>query len=183
MHVHLGWWGIVPRTRRLVPHNMEGQMASRYPRPARYRRNPKGSITMNNLELGGIILKRLVLEGITYDFIFKRIGVFYDKILVVAWKTKLHTSNSILTSCLLWLLGIHIHVSGALSLKILKIISNDNDMSGMLSRSFKRGKYFTANQSLIYLFDNTFSLPHNTSWIEYQLLPNIISWVMSCMST
>ena len=57
--------------------------------------NPKGRLTMNDLELAGVVLEWLVLECLIPDLIFKSIlGINCDNSTAVTWITKVRTSKS-----------------------------------------------------------------------------------------
>ena len=78
--------------------------------------NPEGSITINDLELAGMVLGWLVLEATGWDLTFKHVDLFCDNVSAVAWANKGHTSRSTIAACLLRLLSVRQRVRQVSSL-------------------------------------------------------------------
>ena len=57
--------------------------------------NLNGTITMNDLELAGMIIEWLVLEFLVDDLVFKRVGLNCDNLNAVNWTNKYQTAKSI----------------------------------------------------------------------------------------
>ena len=57
--------------------------------------NPEGKITMNDLELAGVVLGWLVLEKLVPNLRFKHVGMNCDNTTAVAWSNKYRTAKSI----------------------------------------------------------------------------------------
>ena len=71
--------------------------------------NPTGDLTINDLELAGLVLNWLALEcqkGV--PLAYHHIRTFCDNTSAVSWTHKLRTSKSIVAGCLLCMLGLHI---------------------------------------------------------------------------
>eukprot|EP00957_Ditylum_brightwellii_P166750 12692930-Ditylum_brightwellii.AAC.2 len=83
--------------------------------------NQTGTLYINNLKLSGLVLGWLMLEWDQGNIRTKHIGMFCDKVSAVNWAAKLRTSRSIATACLLRVLGLRMHVSGASLLTPLSI--------------------------------------------------------------
>ena len=143
--------------------------------------NPKGSLTINDLELAGLLLGWLVIEYICGDLRFKHIGSFCDNTSAVAWSLKGHTSTSIVAGRLLRFLALRQRIRQTSSLLPMNIAGKDNAMADIPSRAFKNGDYFHAQQHLTTYFNTHFPLPQKNSWIEYQLPTKITSRVISCL--
>jgi hypothetical protein len=143
--------------------------------------NPKGNITINDLELAGLVLNWLALECQNIPLAFHHIGAFCDNTSAVSWAQRLRTSSSLVAGRLLRLLGLRIHARQASSLVPLHIAGDDNTMADIVSRAFKDGKFFAANKNLTSYFNKHFPLPQETSWTEFQLPSSLTSHVISCL--
>jgi hypothetical protein len=144
--------------------------------------NPNGSLTINDLELAGLVLNWLALEcqpGLQLKF--HHIGVFCDNTSAVSWAYKLRTSTSIVAGRLLRLLGLRMHARKTSSLVPLHIAGEDNTMADIVSRAFKTGKFFIANACLVSYFNLNFPLPQKLSWQELQFPKELVSRVISCL--
>ena len=143
--------------------------------------NPKGRLTMNDLELAGVVLEWLVLECLIPDLIFKSIGINCDNSTAVTWITKMRTSKSMVAARLLRLLSMRLHRRRTAPLLTIGIAGLDNDMADISSRSFKKGYALKTNQSLTSHFNKKFPLPQNKSWREFLIPSDISSRVISCV--
>jgi hypothetical protein len=47
--------------------------------------NKTGKLTIKDLELAGLVLGWLVLEGVCKDLVFKHVGMFCDNTSLVTW--------------------------------------------------------------------------------------------------
>ena len=113
-------------------------------------KNPNGSITINDLELAGIIINWLMLEYSGVDLRFSHISNYCDNTSAVAWAYKLRTSTSIPAGRLLRMLGLRIHARKSSGLTPISIKGEENIMADVASRAFKSGKYFTAFDNLLF---------------------------------
>ena len=68
--------------------------------------NPDGDITINDLELAGLVLGWLVLEQVCDDLAFKHIGIFCDNMSAVSWTYKGSTGTSNIAGRLLRFLAL-----------------------------------------------------------------------------
>jgi hypothetical protein len=144
--------------------------------------NPSGTITINDLELAGLLLNWLALEcqkDIPLEL--HHIGTFCDNTSAVAWSHKLRTSKSVIAGRLLRMLGLRIHARKASSLIPLHISGENNIQADIVSRAFKNGKFFEAQQSLTTFFNSNFPLKQNDSWTEFQIPKSLVSLVISCL--
>ncbi len=56
--------------------------------------NPEGKINNSNLEMAGLLLLWLCLEGTAPDFAHKHVALFSDNSLTVSWVTKMASRKS-----------------------------------------------------------------------------------------
>eukprot|EP00957_Ditylum_brightwellii_P177020 13485390-Ditylum_brightwellii.AAC.1 len=98
--------------------------------------NHPGMLTINNLELSGIVLGYLCLEHIALSLKHKHISLHCDNTSAVAWATKLCISTSTPAAQLLPPLGLRIHVAKASPLSTIHIAGENNHMADISSQAF-----------------------------------------------
>ena len=143
--------------------------------------NPTGAITINDLELAGILLGLLALESRGIDLTYRHVASFCDNSSAVSWSYKMRNSKSVIAGHLLRYIGLRIHSAKASSIIPIHIAGEENIMADVISRAFKHGAYFTASQNLPSYFDTHFPLAQNASWTECPLHQNQISCVIRCL--
>ncbi len=143
--------------------------------------NPNGTITMNDLELAGVLLEWLVLEHLVKDLKFKHVGMNCDNSVSVTWTRKFRTSKSIAAARLLRLLSLRLHKRQSSPSLTIGVRGDDNGMADVASRSFKKGHAFHQHATLTDYFNSTFPLPQKRSWQEFLVPPELFSRVMSCV--
>ena len=139
----------------------------------------QGSITINDLELAGMVLGWLVVDALFTDLKHQHIGIFCDNTSAVSWLRRGSTSTSQVAAALLRFLHLRIRQRQASSFIPESIKGEDNDMADVSSRAFKKGKYFKAEQNLTSYFNSHF--PQSKSWLEYTLPNAWVTRVMSCL--
>ncbi len=143
--------------------------------------NPKGDLTINDLELAALVLGWLVIEYVIPDLRFKHVGSFCDNTSAVAWAFKGHTSTSLVAGRLLRFLALRQRIRQASSFIPMNIAGENNAMADIPSRAFKSGEYFHAKENLVSYFNTHFPLPQKNSWIEYTIPTKLASHVISCL--
>lgn len=140
-----------------------------------------GDISINDLELAGIIIAWLVLEKVTeQELKHKHVGIFCDNITAVQWVYKRSTSTSTIAGHLLRALSLRVHINQAAQPQILHIPGEKNNMADMASRSFNDDMLTKSNITFLQHFSSTFPL-QNDCWKEYHLPKKIKSKVISCL--
>ena len=144
--------------------------------------NPSGTLTINDLELAGLLLNWLALEcQPDLHLAFHHVGTFCDNTSAVSWAHKMRTSTSIVAGRLLRMLGLRVHSRQASSLTALHIAGEENVIADIVSRAFKNGKFFEAHSNIVPYFNKNFPLPQSTSWTEFHLPNALVSRVISCL--
>ena len=144
--------------------------------------NPTGTITINDLELAGLLLNWLALEcQKEIHLAYHHVGTFCDNTSAVSWTYKMRTSKSMIAGRLLRMLGLRIHARQASSLIPIHIAGEENIQADIVSRAFKDGKFFKAKTSLTSYFNLHFPLQQDVSWTEFQLPKNLVARVISCL--
>ena len=143
--------------------------------------NPKGTITINDLELAGILLGLIALEGQNIPLRHIHLATFCDNISAVVWSYKMRNSVSIIAGHILRAIGMHIHALSASSLIPHHIAGELNIMADVISRAFKKGKFFAASTSLPNYFNTSFPLVQNALWREYHIPTAQVSSVIASL--
>ena len=144
-------------------------------------KNPTGTLTINDLELAGMVLNLFALECTVKDLKFKHIAMFCDNTSAVSWTHRLRTSKSKSAARLLRIISLRLHARQASNLLPLHVAGEENCMADIVSRSFKNGKYFMADSNIIPYFNKNFKLPQNHSWREFHIPQELISLVTSSL--
>ena len=138
-------------------------------------------LTINDLELAGMVLGWLVLEYVAKDLNYKHIGSFCDNTSAVAWAHKGHTTTSIPAARLLRFLNLRQRYCRTSSLLPVHIAGENNEMADICSRTFKSESFYSQNTSLLPLFNKKFPLPKNKSWKEWVVHKKLSTRVTSCL--
>ena len=138
-------------------------------------------LSINDLELAGMVMGWLVLEAVHEKLAYKHVGTFCDNTTATSWAHKGHTNKSIPAARLLRFLSLRQRTRQTSSILPLYIQGIDNVMADVLSRAFKQGAYFHAQANLVSYFNSHYPLPQNKSWTEFTV-PKKLSWrVISCL--
>ena len=106
--------------------------------------------------------------------------MFCDNMSAVMWTHKLRTSTSQVAGKLLRLIGMRMHARQTSGLTPVHIAGDNNQMSDVISRAFKNGKFFIANDNLTSYFNSKFPLQEN-SWKEFHIPKELTALVISCL--
>mgnify|MGYP003334029408 CR=1 FL=1 len=122
------------------------------------------TLSINDLEMAGIVMGWLVLESIQDDLSFKHVGLFADNTSSVSWTQKGSTTSSLPVARLLRLLALRQRARRTSSLLPIHIKGSENAMADVSSRAFKQREYFHAATNILSFFDSNFRLPQSRSW-------------------
>ena len=138
-------------------------------------------LTINDLELAGMVLRWLVLKYVVQELDYKHVGLFCNNVSAVSWAQKGHTTTSIPAARLLHFVSLRQCARQASCLLPLHIAGEQNEMADICSRAFKHGKFHMTNSTLLSFFRTNFSLPQNHSWTEWKVHKKLSSRVISCL--
>ena len=172
---NIGAGGVIVPGSRMVPHIV---WQFEWPDDIKQAK-VLGTLTINDLELAGMVLGWLTIDALFTDLKFQHIGIFCDNTSAVAWLRKGSTTTSSAAAALLRFLHIRIRHRQASSFIPEHIKGDNNDMADVSSRAFKDGKYFKAHENLTSYFNTHFK--QSTPWLEYTLPKEWVTRVMSCL--
>ena len=142
------------------------------------KRFETGILSVNDLELAGIVLHWLVLEHLLPSLQFVSAGIQCDNSSSVAW-TKKFTAHSIIAGYLLRALALRQQICKAAPLLVAPIAGNLNLMADVASR-YHSDKSLQMKQPSLLAYFNTY-FKQQTSWTEFHLKPKLVSRVMSSL--
>jgi hypothetical protein len=146
------------------------------------RSNPKGDLTINDLEMAGLLLHYLVLEELVPTLENKRAAAWCDNTSTVSWARRLSCKRSFVGQRLLRALVIRHVATRSTPLAPWSIAGANNKMADLASRSFKqggKGNYLLSDTDLLIRFNTEFPLTQGASWRLHQLNPRTSSLVFS----
>ena len=129
------------------------------------------TLTINNLDLEGLVLNWLELECLTFNVSNTHIALFCNNASAVGWKFKLISGSSLAPGRLLRFLGMFIHATQDSHFILISISGKVNCMAQVVSRSFQKGIFFAADRNLTAYFQTHSPLPQGNSWTEFTLPP------------
>ena len=147
--------------------------------------NPTGSITNSDLEMAGILLLWLVMEGVCDSVQEKCVALFSDNSSTVAWVTRLASRKSVIAEHFVQALALRIKANKTCPLTTLHIEGKRNAISDIPSRSFGSNPVWhcTTDNDFLTLFNSTFPLPSQNSWTGFRLTSKIAIRVISMLRT
>lgn len=145
--------------------------------------NPDGTITINDLEMAGVLLHWLALENILGTEALKHahVGIYCDNTATVSWAYRLSSSSSIIAGHLLRALALRQHMAHTSPLLCVSVAGVHNLMADVSSRSFIDKRFTTSHKSFLHIFSSLFPLPQKKCWLEYTHPIEWTSLVMSCL--
>ena len=146
--------------------------------------NPKGSLTINDLEMAGLLLHYLVLERLA-DLKHKHAAAWCDNTSTVSWGRRLTSSKSIVGQRLVRALALRHVVTESSPLAPWSIAGANNKMADLASRSFHKAgpdTFDLDDTDFLTKFNSDFPLTQGASWRMHTLPNSITSLVFSELS-
>jgi hypothetical protein len=147
-------------------------------------RNPKGDLTINDLEMAGLLLQYLVLE-LLVDLRHEHVAAWCDNTSTVSWARRMTSSRSRIGHRLVRALMMRLNVNESSPLVTVSIQGSRNDMADVASRSFgpsssdSSATFATSHLSFLTSFNSQFPLEQETSWQLFHLSSKLSSLVFS----
>ena len=145
--------------------------------------NPKGTITNSDVEMAGLLLLWLAIEGVCTDLTDAHVALFSDNSPTVSWVDRLASRKSKVATQLLRALALRLQITRSSPLTSLHIPGEQNAITDIPSRSFgSTPKWFcNTDEDLLTLFNTTFPLPKQASWSVYRIAPALVTRVISAL--
>ena len=145
-------------------------------------KNKDGDITINDLEMAGILLHWLVLEQIVPTPLqHKNPLIFCDNTSAVSWTNKFTSTTSTIAAHLLMALALRQHVHRTSPLLVSSIAGIENEIADVPSRSFVNKTFTTSPNSFLETFSSLFPLKKPHCWKEYRMPKRLSSRVTSLL--
>ena len=144
--------------------------------------NPQGDLTINDLEMAGLLLQHLVLEQLV-PLKHEHVAAWCDNTSTVSWARRMTSSKSRIGHRLVRALMMRINVNEASPLVTVSIQGIRNAMADVASRSFGPGNknssttFDTPNLAFLQSFNAEFPLEQNASWQLFRLSSKLSSLV------
>lgn len=143
-----------------------------------------GHITINDLEMAGLLLQYLLLEQLV-EMGHLQTAVWCDNTSAVAWTVRMSSSKSSIGQQLTRALACRMIINRSSHLAALSIAGIDNPMADLASRSFKKtgaqGNYDLSDTAFLTKFNSDFPLPQDASWPMLRLHDTVTSLVFSVL--
>ena len=146
--------------------------------------NPQGDLTINDLEMAGLLLQYLVLE-LLVSLLHEHVAAWCDNTSTVSWARRMTSSRSTIGHRLVRALMMRINVNQASPLVTVSIQGCRNDMADVASRSFGQGSttsstnFDQSNLSFLQSFNSQFPLEQNASWRLFRISSKLSSLLFS----
>jgi hypothetical protein len=136
--------------------------------------NPRGCINNSELEMAGLLLLQLCLEGVAPDMVHKHVALFSDN---------LPTVKSRVAAQLVRALAFRINLKQACPLTPVHIPGTKNALTDITLCSFGSVPewHCCLDDALLTLFNETFPLPEQASWTCFQFNTNVTTRVISVL--
>jgi len=143
-----------------------------------------GTLTINDLEMAGLLLQYLLLEQLV-PMQHLHTAVWCDNTSAVAWTVKMSSNKSRVGQQLTRALASRMIINRSSHLAALSIAGIDNPMADLASRSFKRtgvqGNYNLTDADFLIRFNSDFPLQQDASWRMFRLHNTVTSLVFSVL--
>jgi hypothetical protein len=143
--------------------------------------NPTGKINNSDLELAGLLLLWLCLEGT--DLALKHVALFSDNSLTISWVTKMASRKLRVAAQLVRALALRLNISRSCPLTPIHIPGVENALTDIPSRSFGSVLewHCKSHNDILTLFNSKFPLPNQTSWTIFQFDTRVTTRVISTL--
>ncbi len=136
--------------------------------------NPTGRLTNSDLEMVGLVILWLVIEGVCHNLREKRVTLFSDNSPTVSWVTWLASKRLLVAEQLIQALALCLKAMYACPLTPMNIKGKHNKIAYVPMQSFSSNPAWkcTDDAELLTLFNTRFPLPQQQSWTVY--CPNCV---------
>jgi hypothetical protein len=148
------------------------------------KRFEDGHLTINDLEMAGLLLHYLLLEQLV-DLKHQHTAAWCDNTSAVSWTSRMTSTKSAVGQQLVRALALRMVANESSPLAPLSIAGADNDMADLASRSFKhtgaQGNYDLSDLEFLTKFNSDFPLQQEHSWLLLRLHNKLNSLVFTVL--
>ena len=148
------------------------------------KRYEQGLLTINDLEMAGLLLQYLLLEQIV-EMEGIHTAAWCDNTSAVSWTVNMSSKRSLVAQQLTRALAIRMIQNRSSHLAALSIAGLDNGLADLASRSFKhtgiQGNYDLSDAEFLTKFNTDFPLQQDASWLMLRLHTKIASNVFTLL--
>ena len=145
--------------------------------------NRNGALSINDLELAGLLLTWLVIEEMCPTVSERNVALFSDNQPSVHWVDRMATRNSAVGAQLLRALAFRLKLNRCCPLTPLHVAGKQNSMADVASRSFGTPAQWHCSSDVEFanLFNTLFPLPHQNTWTVFRPTREICMRVISIL--
>jgi hypothetical protein len=142
-----------------------------------------GRLTNSNLEMVGLVILWLVIEGVYHNLCKKRVTLFSDNSPTVSWVTRLASKRLLVAEQLIQALALCLKAMHTCPLTPMHIEGKCNKIANVPSRSFGSNPAWNCmyNAELLTLFNTCFPLPQQQSWTIYRPNCTVVTRMISAL--
>lgn len=152
--------------------------------PLVIKRFEANEITVNDLEMAGVLLEYLLLEQLV-DVKHLHTAVWCDNTSAVSWMSRMGSKKSKVGQQLTRAFALRMCTNLSSHLAPMSIAGSDNDMADLSSRSFKAtgaaGNYNLSDHAFLTKFNYDFPLTQDASWLMLRLHTRLSSLVCTVL--
>ena len=147
------------------------------------RTNRGGTLSINDLELAGLLLTWLVMEEICPTVTERNVALFSDNQPSVHWVDRMATRNSAVGAQLLRALTFRLKLNRCCPLTPVHVAGKENSMADVASRSFGTPTqwFCSSDANFSHLFNTLFPLPNQNTWTVFRPTRDICMRVISIL--
>jgi hypothetical protein len=145
--------------------------------------NRDGRLSINDLELAGLLLTWLVIEEITPTLYETNVAIFSDNKPSVHWVDRMATRKSAVGAQLLRALAFRLKLNRCCPITPLHVAGKANSMADVASRSFGEPSQWhcSSDSDFANLFNTLFPLPFQNTWTVFRPTREICMHVISIL--
>jgi hypothetical protein len=147
--------------------------------------NPASRIMNLDLEMTGLLLLWLAMEGVCGPLLEKCIALFGDNSSLIGWVAHLASKQSLIAENLIQAMALCLKIQQACPLTPIHIKGKCNAISDIPSHSFGSNPTLKCNKNidLLTLINPLFSLPAQKSWTVFRLNCKVVMRMTSALWT
>ncbi len=133
--------------------------------------NPKGKLSISDLEMAGLLIMFLVMEAVTPNLAAMHVAMFSKNVPTVSWVRKLASKRSLVGARLVRALALQLKIKKCSPITPLHIAGRDNAMADMASQSFGSVPHWHCKSDTDFStkFNTLFPLPSQNTWSVFHL--------------